>query len=88
MSYTLVTRITTTNDKVYTDIDSWIEDHGHCGTTYPGLLDSSLVLEEGGKSVLRTLVYLNEEARDDHTLNHDLSVQDPNHSADDIIDEE
>lgn len=88
MSYTLVTRITTQNDKVYTTIDEWIEDHGHCGTTYPELLDSSLVLEEGGKSVMRTLVYLNEDARVDHVENHDISTQEADHTATDLIDEE
>jgi hypothetical protein len=88
MSYTLVTRITTTNDKEYADIDAWIEDHGHCGTTYPDLLDSSLVLEEGGKSVMRTLVYLNEDARIDHVENHDISTKERDHTADDIEENE
>jgi len=87
MSYTLVTRITTTNDKVYSSVEEWIEDHGHCGTTYPELLDSSLVLEDGGKSVMRTLVYLNEDARIDHVENHQLATQEATHTAEDQIDE-
>lgn len=67
MAFTLVTRLSTDDGKVYASIDAWKEDHGMCGTTYPDLLDSSMELEEGGTSVLRTLVYVNEEARDEHT---------------------
>lgn len=66
MSYTIVTRIVSNNDKIYADINEWKEDHGECGSGWFDLLDGSLVLEEGGKSVLRTLVYINEESREAH----------------------
>lgn len=66
MSYTIVTRIVSNSDKIYSNIKEWKNDHGECGTGWFDLLDSSLVLEDGGKSVLRTLVYLNEESRENH----------------------
>jgi hypothetical protein len=66
MAFTLVTRLSTDDGKVYSSVEQWKEDHGMCGTTYPDLLDSSLELEEGGTSVLRTLVYVDEAARNAH----------------------
>ena len=66
MAFTLVTRLSTDDGKVYSSVEQWQEDHGMCGTTYSELLDSSLELEEGGTSVLRTLVYVDEAARTAH----------------------
>jgi len=67
MAFTLVTRLSTDDGKVYSSVEQWKEEHGMCGTTYPDLLDSSLELEEGGTSVLRTLVYVDQASRDEHT---------------------
>ena len=66
MAFTLVTRLTTDINTVYASVEEWKEEHGMCGTTFIDLLDSSLELEEGGLSVLRTLVYVDEASREEH----------------------
>jgi hypothetical protein len=37
---------------------------------------------------MRTLVYLNEDARIDHVENHDISTKERDHTADDIEENE
>jgi hypothetical protein len=59
MALTRVDRLTTTTGETFATLSEWMTEHGKCGTASPSVESSTLVIEEGGATALRTLNYTN-----------------------------
>ncbi len=57
MALTRVDRLTTTTGETFATLSEWMTEHGKCGTASPSVESSTLVIEEGGTTALRTLNY-------------------------------
>jgi len=70
MAYTHVSRLTTTSDQVFETVEDFIEFHGSIGELNPLVADFQSELEEGGRSIIRTMVYNHIDDRESHKLQH------------------
>lgn len=66
MAYTHVSRLTTTSDQVFETVEEFIEFHGSIGENNPLVRDFLAEIEEGGQSVIRTMIYEEETNRAAH----------------------
>tara|TARA_B110000459_G_scaffold68310_1_gene76677 strand:- start:582 stop:842 length:261 start_codon:yes stop_codon:yes gene_type:complete len=64
MAYTHVSRLTTTSGSAFETLEAWLEAHGNCGQLSEGHTSWNAVLDEGGTSITRTVVWPMKAVRD------------------------
>ena len=64
MAYTHVSRLTTTSSDTFDTLEAWLDAHGSCGQLSEGHTSWSAVLDEGGTSITRTVVWPAKSQRD------------------------
>jgi hypothetical protein len=57
MAYTHVSRLTTTSSDTFDTVEAWLTAHGSCGQNSEGHTSWNAVLDEGGASITRTVVW-------------------------------
>lgn len=74
--YTHISKLTSKTNTVYNDINDWVDEHGPCGVSNDFFVeDGSLELNEDN-TITRTLVYINEEARQAHKSSREILDED------------
>jgi len=58
MAYTHVSRLTTTTENTFETVEDWIDFHGNIGEENPLVDDFAADLDEDGRTVIRTMIYL------------------------------
>lgn len=64
MAYTHVSRLTTTSSDTFDTVEAWLDAHGSCGQLSEGHDSWNAVLDEGGTSITRTVVWPMKAVRD------------------------
>lgn len=57
MAYTHVSRLTTTSSDTFDTLEAWLAAHGNCGQLSEGHDSWNAVLDAGGTSITRTVVW-------------------------------
>jgi len=68
MAYTHVSRLTTTSDQVFETVEEFIDFHGPLGENHPLVGEFIAEIEEGGQSIIRTMVYNHLSHRAEHKI--------------------
>ena len=64
MAYTHVSRLTTTSSDTFDTLEAWLDTHGNCGQLSEGHDSWNAVLDAGGTSITRTVVWPMKAVRD------------------------
>ena len=64
MAYTHVSRLTTTSSDTFDTLEALLTAHGSCGQNSEGHTSWNAVLDEGGASITRTVVWPMKAVRD------------------------
>jgi len=64
MAYTHVSRLTTTSSDTFDTVEAWLDAHGSCGQLSEGYTSWNAVLDAGGTSITRTVVWPMKAVRD------------------------
>jgi hypothetical protein len=81
MAYTHISRITTLSDQVFETADEFILFHGTIGNNNPLVEDFSAEIEEGGTSIIRTMVYNTLGDREAHKIEGGFDSEDDDDSV-------
>lgn len=57
MAYTIVHRLRTRSDNTFDTLEDWLAAHGNCGQLSEGHDSWNAVLDAGGTSITRTVVW-------------------------------
>ena len=64
MAYTHISRLDTTSGNTFDTLEAWLTAHGDCGQGSEGHTSWNAVLDEGGTSITRTVVWPMKAVRD------------------------